>query len=167
MDLSLFKGKLSLIDICWEGASKTWQSLYPRGRELRISCLFEQRQDDKVHNTYAWVRSQIDIFSLVVRSILLPSRYNGLNDLVREWLVWQGFGSKPNHSLSSSISSIPTAVSVDLPTSGGGKVHCTMLPNPSHLEAVNPVAAGKTRFIFKLLFQHGSWPIMGSFIPSG
>jgi len=36
-------------------------------------------------------------------------------------------------------------VSVDLPTSGGGTVHCTMLPNPSHLEAVNPVAAGKTR----------------------
>ena len=26
-----------------------------------------------------------------------------------------------------------------------GKVHITMLPNPSHLEAVNPVAMGKTR----------------------
>ena len=42
---------------------------------------------------------------------------------------------------------LSTAVSVDLPTSGGGKVHCTMLPNPSHLEAVNPVAAGKTRSV--------------------
>ena len=39
----------------------------------------------------------------------------------------------------------PIAVSVDLPTSGGGKVHCTMLPNPSHLEAVNPVVEGKVR----------------------
>merc|ERR1719384_2090508 len=26
-----------------------------------------------------------------------------------------------------------------------GGVHVTMLPNPSHLEAVNPVAVGKTR----------------------
>lgn len=34
--------------------------------------------------------------------------------------------------------------SVDLEYDGG-KVHATMLPNPSHLEAVNPVAVGKTR----------------------
>ena len=39
---------------------------------------------------------------------------------------------------------------MDLPTSGGGTVHCTMLPNPSHLEAVNPVAAGKTRSVPKI-----------------
>ena len=30
-----------------------------------------------------------------------------------------------------------------LPTTNGGEVHITMLPNPSHLEAVNPVAVGK------------------------
>ncbi len=41
--------------------------------------------------------------------------------------------------------SLILAISLDLPTSGGGSVHCTMLPNPSHLEAVNPVAAGKVR----------------------
>ncbi|XP_059087198.1 2-oxoadipate dehydrogenase complex component E1-like [Tigriopus californicus] len=35
--------------------------------------------------------------------------------------------------------------SVDLPTKNGSQVHVTMLPNPSHLEAVNPVACGKVR----------------------
>eukprot|EP00095_Tigriopus_kingsejongensis_P000620 maker-scaffold275_size226830-snap-gene-0.25 protein:Tk00620 transcript:maker-scaffold275_size226830-snap-gene-0.25-mRNA-1 annotation:"2-oxoglutarate dehydrogenase e1 component dhktd1-like mitochondrial" len=35
--------------------------------------------------------------------------------------------------------------SVDLPTNNGSQVHITMLPNPSHLEAVNPVACGKAR----------------------
>ena len=34
--------------------------------------------------------------------------------------------------------------SVDL-TRGGRSLHVTMLPNPSHLEAVNPVVMGKTR----------------------
>ena len=36
--------------------------------------------------------------------------------------------------------------SLDLPLEGEGrKIHVSMLPNPSHLEAVNPVALGKTR----------------------
>lgn len=36
--------------------------------------------------------------------------------------------------------------SVDLPIQGDGKkIHISMLPNPSHLEAVNAVAIGKTR----------------------
>lgn len=38
-----------------------------------------------------------------------------------------------------------SAISLDMPTSNNTVVHCTMLPNPSHLEAVNPVAAGKAR----------------------
>ena len=37
-----------------------------------------------------------------------------------------------------------SANSVDL-NYGEGTLHVTMLPNPSHLEAVNPVAVGKTR----------------------
>ncbi len=39
------------------------------------------------------------------------------------------------------------ASSVDLPSGSGSSssVHVTMLPNPSHLEAVNPVACGKAR----------------------
>ena len=32
-----------------------------------------------------------------------------------------------------------------------GSVHVTMLPNPSHLEAVNPVAVGKTRGEFVVI----------------
>ena len=35
--------------------------------------------------------------------------------------------------------------SVDLKQPNGSSLHVTMLPNPSHLEAVNPVAAGKVR----------------------
>ncbi len=34
---------------------------------------------------------------------------------------------------------------MDLEVREGHRVHFTMLPNPSHLEAVNPVALGKTR----------------------
>lgn len=35
--------------------------------------------------------------------------------------------------------------SVDLDFGAHSPLHVTMLPNPSHLEAVNPVAVGKTR----------------------
>ncbi|KAJ1528513.1 hypothetical protein ONE63_006920 [Megalurothrips usitatus] len=35
--------------------------------------------------------------------------------------------------------------SVDLPVDGGDPLHVTVLYNPSHLEAVNPVSMGKTR----------------------
>lgn len=35
--------------------------------------------------------------------------------------------------------------SVDLDFGSHRPLHVTMLPNPSHLEAVNPVAVGKTR----------------------
>lgn len=36
---------------------------------------------------------------------------------------------------------------------GGGNVHLSLLANPSHLEAVNPVVLGKTRA--KQFYQHG------------
>ena len=35
--------------------------------------------------------------------------------------------------------------SIDLFADGDYKLHVTLLPNPSHLEAVNPVAMGKAR----------------------
>lgn len=35
--------------------------------------------------------------------------------------------------------------SVELDFRAGHPLHVTMLPNPSHLEAINPVAQGKTR----------------------
>jgi len=38
-----------------------------------------------------------------------------------------------------------TGASVDLEMVEGGKLHVSILPNPSHLEAVNPVAMGKAR----------------------
>ena len=41
------------------------------------------------------------------------------------------------------------ASSVDLPClDGSSQVHVSMLPNPSHLEAVNPVTAGKVENLF-------------------
>lgn len=36
-------------------------------------------------------------------------------------------------------------MSLDMEMEGDNSLHVTMLPNPSHLEAVNPVACGKTR----------------------
>jgi 2-oxoglutarate dehydrogenase E1 component len=36
-------------------------------------------------------------------------------------------------------------VSADVPLAGGTDMHLTLVPNPSHLEAVNPVVEGKTR----------------------
>jgi hypothetical protein len=38
-----------------------------------------------------------------------------------------------------------TVASVDVELSDGSSVYVSMLPNPSHLEAVNPVALGKAR----------------------
>ncbi|KAL1323090.1 hypothetical protein HN51_068118 [Arachis hypogaea] len=35
--------------------------------------------------------------------------------------------------------------SYDRPTRGGGRIHLSLVANPSHLEAVNPVVVGKTR----------------------
>ncbi|XP_019737357.1 2-oxoadipate dehydrogenase complex component E1 [Hippocampus comes] len=40
--------------------------------------------------------------------------------------------------------------SVDLDVGAGPRLHVTMLPNPSHLEAINPVAQGKTRALQQL-----------------
>ena len=34
---------------------------------------------------------------------------------------------------------------MDLPSANDSSVHVTMLPNPSHLECVNPLACGKAR----------------------
>ena len=36
-------------------------------------------------------------------------------------------------------------VSTDVTLESGAGMHLTLVPNPSHLEAVNPVAEGKTR----------------------
>ncbi len=51
----------------------------------------------------------------------------------------------PSHTLTHSSHTLThsshTVSSVDLP----GPVHVSLLPNPSHLEAVNPVAMGKAR----------------------
>ena len=38
-----------------------------------------------------------------------------------------------------------TVASVDVELDDGSTVYVSMLPNPSHLEAVNPVALGKSR----------------------
>ena len=39
---------------------------------------------------------------------------------------------------------------------GGKKLHVSMLPNPSHLEAANPVTVGKTR-AKQLSWQEGHY----------
>lgn len=40
---------------------------------------------------------------------------------------------------------------MDINVEGGGKVRVGILPNPSHLEAVNPVAVGNVRAKLKSL----------------
>lgn len=37
------------------------------------------------------------------------------------------------------------AISTDVDYGGERPLHITLLPNPSHLEAIDPVACGKTR----------------------
>lgn len=37
--------------------------------------------------------------------------------------------------------------SYDRPTTSGKKVHLSLLANPSHLEAVNPVVEGKVKML--------------------
>jgi 2-oxoglutarate dehydrogenase E1 component len=44
--------------------------------------------------------------------------------------------------------------SYDRPTIGGGMVHISLLPNPSHLEAVDPVVVGKCKA--KGYFKNGT-----------
>ncbi|XP_034032051.1 probable 2-oxoglutarate dehydrogenase E1 component DHKTD1, mitochondrial isoform X2 [Thalassophryne amazonica] len=48
--------------------------------------------------------------------------------------------------------------SVDLDFGAGHLIHVTMLPNPSHLEAINPVAQGKTRARQQLM-QEGDYSL--------
>lgn len=50
---------------------------------------------------------------------------------------------------------------MDINVEGGGKVRVGILPNPSHLEAVNPVAVGNVRGKLKTLksYDYSNGPI--------
>jgi len=54
--------------------------------------------------------------------------------------------------------------SSDLVTDLGNKIHLSLTPNPSHLEAVNPVVAGKTRAKQDLAKDDGRCRVMGVLI---
>ena len=54
--------------------------------------------------------------------------------------------------------------SSDLVTDLGNKIHLSLTPNPSHLEAVNPVVAGKTRAKQDLANDAGRHKVMGILI---
>ena len=57
---------------------------------------------------------------------------------------WSGSGDVKYH----------LGTSYDRPTIGGGMVHISLLPNPSHLEAVDPVVVGKCKA--KGYFKNGT-----------
>ncbi|KAM6154805.1 2-oxoadipate dehydrogenase complex component E1 [Erethizon dorsatum] len=57
----------------------------------------------------------------------------------------RGLSEFPEHSLATGDVLSHLTSSVDLDFGAHRPLHVTMLPNPSHLEAVNPVAVGKTR----------------------
>lgn len=67
----------------------------------------------------------------------------------KHWWCSLSHGSVSMHLMERNIChSVPSScavASVDLFAEGDYKLHVTMLPNPSHLEAVNPVAMGKAR----------------------
>ncbi|XP_010619657.1 probable 2-oxoglutarate dehydrogenase E1 component DHKTD1, mitochondrial, partial [Fukomys damarensis] len=56
-----------------------------------------------------------------------------------------GLSEFPEHSMATGDVLSHLTSSVDLDFGAYRPVHVTLLPNPSHLEAVNPVAVGKTR----------------------
>ena len=78
-------------------------------------------------------------------------------------MLWE-FQSNPSHPSSLGISGdvkYHLGYAGDRPTLSGGKVHLSMVPNPSHLEAVNPVVAGKVRCEQDLLGDAERSQVMG------
>ncbi|CAM8929696.1 unnamed protein product [Rhodiola kirilowii] len=82
-------------------------------------------------------RGRLNVLGNVVRKPLrqIFSEFSGGTKPVEEGGLYTGTGDVKYH----------LGTSYDRPTRGGKQLHLTLVANPSHLEAVDPVVVGKTR----------------------
>jgi 2-oxoglutarate dehydrogenase E1 component len=82
-------------------------------------------------------RGRLNVLANVVRKPLrhIFSEFSGGIKPAEELGTYTGSGDVKYH----------LGTSYDRPTRGGKRVHLSLVANPSHLEAVNPVVVGKTR----------------------
>ncbi|ONI24223.1 hypothetical protein PRUPE_2G230400 [Prunus persica] len=82
-------------------------------------------------------RGRLNVLGNVVRKPLrqIFSEFSGGTKPVDEVGLYTGTGDVKYH----------LGTSYDRPTRGGNRIHLSLLANPSHLEAVDPVVVGKTR----------------------
>ena len=82
-------------------------------------------------------RGRLNVLGNVVRKPLrqIFSEFSGGTKPVNEVGLYTGTGDVKYH----------LGTSYDRPTRGGKRLHLSLLANPSHLEAVDPVVVGKTR----------------------
>ena len=82
-------------------------------------------------------RGRLNVLANVVRKPLrhIFSEFSGGIKPADEFGTYTGSGDVKYH----------LGTSYDRPTRGGKRVHLSLVANPSHLEAVNPVVVGKTR----------------------
>ncbi|XP_034952353.1 probable 2-oxoglutarate dehydrogenase E1 component DHKTD1 homolog, mitochondrial [Chelonus insularis] len=118
------------------------------GAESMIAFLYEFFQKCAEHNLENVVMCMPHRGRLAVLTGLLKfppeklfRKYRGLPEFPEDV---KAIGDIPSHFVASE----------DLEFNGK-KVHVTMIPNPSHLEAVNPISMGKTRAVMQTIQEGG------------
>ncbi|XP_074313299.1 uncharacterized protein LOC141648496 [Silene latifolia] len=110
------------------------ETLIPGMKEM-----FDRSADLGVENIVIGMshRGRLNVLGNVVRKPLrqIFSEFSGGIKPVEEVGLYTGSGDVKYH----------LGTSYDRPTRGGKRIHLSLVANPSHLEAVNPVVVGKTR----------------------
>ncbi|KAH9326339.1 hypothetical protein KI387_006517 [Taxus chinensis] len=110
------------------------ETLIPGMKEM-----FDRSADMGVENIVIGMshRGRLNVLGNVVRKPLrqIFSEFSGGTKPVDEVGSYTGTGDVKYH----------LGTSYDRPTRGGKRIHLSLVANPSHLEAVNPVVIGKTR----------------------
>ncbi|KAK9691088.1 hypothetical protein RND81_09G175300 [Saponaria officinalis] len=110
------------------------ETLIPGMKEM-----FDRSADLGVENIVIGMshRGRLNVLANVVRKPLrqIFSEFTGGTKPTDEVGLYTGTGDVKYH----------LGTSYDRPTRGGKRIHLSLVANPSHLEAVNPVVVGKTR----------------------
>ncbi|KAL9238197.1 hypothetical protein vseg_012658 [Gypsophila vaccaria] len=110
------------------------ETLIPGMKEM-----FDRSADLGVENIVIGMshRGRLNVLGNVVRKPLrqIFSEFSGGTKPTDEVGLYTGTGDVKYH----------LGTSYDRPTRGGKRIHLSLVANPSHLEAVNPVVVGKTR----------------------